>query len=47
MWREQIDDAAFSTPDGASEDAEKAVEDAEKEDAQAAAGEQADGQPGQ
>ncbi|GAA2477462.1 hypothetical protein [Streptomyces longisporus] len=39
VWREQIDDSAFPTTDGASEDAEK-------EDAPAAAGEQADGQPG-
>jgi len=45
VWREQIDDAAFPTPDGASEDGQKAAEGAEKEDAQAAAGEQAAGQP--
>ena len=45
VWREQIDDAAFPAPGAASETAEKPAEDAEKEDAQAAAGEQADGQP--
>ena len=39
VWREQIDDSAFPSADRASEDAEK-------EDAPAAAGEQVDGQPG-
>ncbi|MER6425670.1 hypothetical protein [Streptomyces sp. NPDC001137] len=42
LWREQIDDDAFSTADGASDAAEAAG----KEDASAAAGEPADGQPG-
>lgn len=46
MWREQIDDAAFPTPGGTSEDAEKAAEGAEKTDARAEAGGQADGRPG-
>ncbi|MGW2724168.1 hypothetical protein [Streptomyces sp. NPDC001492] len=42
VWREQIDDAAFSSADGASESAQ----DAGNEDAPAAAGEPADGRPG-